>query len=198
MKLLRAKELELMSNSWLEVSRFSIALQEAFYKKYLQAPCTVTFPLGELMNPNLAGHVWVWNLKNCIKPEPITEKHRFNANGLEGCFSIEEQLSTALLMYREVSPERINVFVKNAFNWNLPDNKCINLVERVIQTLTTFQKERNGVRWYSLQDRNNVGHFMVVDGQIIQGAWVNGRYVFDTLADSDTENREAFIQRLTR
>lgn len=117
MKLLTMGEMEQISNRWLAVTARPIAEQDAFYLNHLRVACKVTMPLGELTNPNLSGFVWAWNLKGCIHPEAITDKHRFNANGLEGCFSIDTLLSTAILIYREVSPDRINIFVPNGFCW---------------------------------------------------------------------------------
>jgi hypothetical protein len=116
MRLLTMGEVEHISNDWLAVACLPIPVQDAFWYR-LQVPCKVVMPLGELMNPNLAGYAWVWKLKECIHPEPITDKHRFNANGLEGCFSLGEMLSTAILIYREVPPDRINIFVPNGFRW---------------------------------------------------------------------------------
>lgn len=42
------------------------------------------FPLGELMNPGIAGFVWTWHLKDVLRNARIERHDRFNANGLEG------------------------------------------------------------------------------------------------------------------
>lgn len=117
MRLLTTKEAQQISDDWLAVCELPISEQKKFHKRLIWIDCQVVFPLGELLNPNLAGYAWVWALKQSVHPEPITDKHRFNAQGLEGCFTINEPLSTAILMYREVSPDRINIFVPNGFKW---------------------------------------------------------------------------------
>src|SRR5947209_1892318 len=110
-KLLTMSQMAQISNDWLAVAKLPIyPYQDQFYHR-LQVNCRIVLPLGELFNPRLSGYVWVWKLKHCVKPEPITEKHRFNAQGLEGCFSIDDTLSRAMLLYREVSPDRMNIFV---------------------------------------------------------------------------------------
>ncbi len=117
MRLLTMGEMAQIDNRWLAVTAQPIPEQDAFYQRHLQVACKVTMPLGELLNPNLAGYVWAWRLKGCVHPEPITERHRFNANGLEGCFTLDQMLSTAILIYRETTPDRINIFVPNGFIW---------------------------------------------------------------------------------
>ena len=70
----------------------------------------VEFPLGELMNPNIAGFVWAWNMKGRIKTADITASDHFNAQGLEGKAVIETSYTTALLVASELPEHRCTVY----------------------------------------------------------------------------------------
>ena len=95
MKILKEAEVEKILND----------LQENFngtYDEYRKMNVRLEFPLGEVMNPNIAGFIWAWNLQNKIKTESISKKDRFNAQGLEGKATIELDLVGAVLAYQEL------------------------------------------------------------------------------------------------
>lgn len=121
-KLLKTEEVAQIDEEWVIATTKSIKESNELYAQ-LQIPCEVFLPLGEILNPNLAGYAWVWKLKQCVHPEDITDKHRFNANGLEGCFRLNMMLSSAILLYRETTPDRINIFVSPRFRWPYQDNQ---------------------------------------------------------------------------
>jgi len=76
------------------------------YKKYSKRRVLIEFPLGEIMNPKIAGFVWAWSEKKVIRTEPITEKDKFIAHKTEGKASIPVSLDTALLVWRELPKYR--------------------------------------------------------------------------------------------
>jgi len=73
----------------------------------------VEFPLGELMNPNIAGFAWAWALQRRLVIGDIEESDQFNAQGLEGKACVRTTLSTALLVYRELPPYRCQVLLES-------------------------------------------------------------------------------------
>ena len=88
-----------------EIEKIQKELQENFdqiYDEYRKINVRLEFPLGEIMNPKIAGFVWVWNLMNKIKIETISKKDRFNAQGLEGKATVETDLVGAVLAYWEL------------------------------------------------------------------------------------------------
>ena len=72
----------------------------------------VEFPLGELMNPAIAGFAWAWAMQKRLIVGPIQEGDQFNAQGLEGKVCVPTTLSTALLVYRDLPPYRCQVLLK--------------------------------------------------------------------------------------
>ncbi len=72
----------------------------------------VEFPLGELMNPAIAGFAWAWAMQKRLIVGPIQEGDQFNAQGLEGKVRVRTTLSTALLVYRDLPPYRCQVLLE--------------------------------------------------------------------------------------
>jgi hypothetical protein len=72
----------------------------------------VEFPLGELMNPAIAGFAWAWAMQKRLIVGPIQEGDQFNAQGLEGKVRVHTTLSTALLVYRDLPPYRCQVLLE--------------------------------------------------------------------------------------
>ena len=72
----------------------------------------VEFPLGELMNPAIAGFVWAWAMQKRLVVGSIREGDQFNAQGLEGKVRVRTTLSTALLVYRDLPPYRCQVVME--------------------------------------------------------------------------------------
>ena len=72
----------------------------------------VEFPLGELMNPAIAGFVWAWAMQKRLVVGSIQEGDQFNAQGLEGKVRVRTTLSTALLVYRDLPPYRCQVVME--------------------------------------------------------------------------------------
>ena len=77
----------------------------------------VEFPLGELMNPAIAGFVWAWAMQKRLVVGSIQEGDEFNAQGLEGKVRVRTTLSTALLVYRDLPPYRCQVVMEMEV-WN--------------------------------------------------------------------------------
>jgi hypothetical protein len=74
--------------------------------------CIVEFPLGELID-NLAGLTWAWKMKGIdLTPIPITDKDRFDAQGLEGKIRIHTNLSSAVTIYTQCTPHRCQILLK--------------------------------------------------------------------------------------
>ena len=71
----------------------------------------VEFPLGELMNPAIAGFVWAWAMQKRLVVGSIQEGDQFNAQGLEGKARVRTTLSTALV-YRDLPPYRCQVVME--------------------------------------------------------------------------------------
>ena len=72
-----------------------------------EARVTLRFPLGELTNPGISGFVWAWNMQGKIQTTGITDRDRFNAQGLEGAVEIRDiSLVSALLAVRELPDSR--------------------------------------------------------------------------------------------
>lgn len=82
---------------------------QAFYEAYLTRDAEIHLPLGELMNPKIAGFLWAWKMKGQLSPVGLTGKEGLNAQGLEGKVVIHTLLSTALIVWREVAPYRVAI-----------------------------------------------------------------------------------------
>jgi hypothetical protein len=83
----------------------------------------VEFPLGELMNPRIAGFVWAWAMQTRIATHVIQRGDQFNAQGLpigplwgEGKVRVRTSLSTALLVYDLLPAYRCQILVE-ASSW---------------------------------------------------------------------------------
>lgn len=89
-----------------EIEQMIKNIEEDFdkhYWNYRKQKVLIEFPAGEIMNPNIRGYVWVWHMKGLLKHvQDITEKDKFAAHGIEGKYSIPEDLLSALLIYREL------------------------------------------------------------------------------------------------
>ena len=112
MRRLSRSEIEKISQAWDQTHEWPIAERDAFFDR-LDIDCQIALPLFEILNPKIRTNVWVWWKRDMIKPEPITEKHSFGTQGLEGCFTIEDALPFALLLWEWMQPSyRINIFVE--------------------------------------------------------------------------------------
>ncbi len=85
---------------------------ERWQQEYGQRAAIVEFPLGELMNPRIAGFVWAWALSGRITTAPIPRGDRFNAQGLEGKARVRTDLTVALMIYGELPRCRCQVAVE--------------------------------------------------------------------------------------
>ena len=79
----------------------------------LQVWTRIDLPLGELLNPKLEGWLLGWAMAgHPFTTGPITKRHRFSAQGIEGLMMIEGvSLAHALLASDETSLDRIEIFV---------------------------------------------------------------------------------------
>ena len=112
MKKLSHKKAQALVNAMSEASVGGPKTFDPFYADNgLSGRAWVEFPLGELTNRNIAGFVGVWASKGLIKDYPIDKTDRFNAQGLEGKIRIATTLATALLVYRELPPNRCQLLV---------------------------------------------------------------------------------------
>jgi hypothetical protein len=93
----------------------SVCTDSAFLA-LLEEEVRVDLPLGELLNPAIAGLVIGWKMQ-CLPMAtgPITDQHQFNAQGLEGLVSITMCLAMALLTATKVGRYRMEVFVPPAW-----------------------------------------------------------------------------------
>jgi len=161
MRRLSLAELEQLSNEWCKVLTCPMGEQQAFYDRMDAIACTIAFPLGELMNPNLEGYFWALSLKGLPKPRPITDKHAFGTQSLEGCMEVEERLPLALLLWREAtSPYRLNIFVKGKLTMSdfLADVISVTKVRTVLEELlTTYTLEKAESR--QLQDKHSLEYW---------------------------------------
>jgi len=67
------------------------------------------FPLGELMNPAIAGFVWAWKMQGRIEVCAIPADAHFNAQGLEGMARVHTDLCVALMVWRDLPAHRCNI-----------------------------------------------------------------------------------------
>lgn len=78
---------------------------------YTRTKVTIELPLGELMNPDIAGFVWAWKMHGLIEIAG-SNNHGMAVNGLEGFFYIRTDLATAVLVRDSVHPFRINIYLR--------------------------------------------------------------------------------------
>jgi hypothetical protein len=83
----------------------------------LQVRTRIDLPLGELLNPALEGWLLGWKMAGLpFRTGPITRRHRFSAQGIEGLLTIEGvSLAHALLASDETGLYRIEIFVPRAW-----------------------------------------------------------------------------------
>lgn len=79
---------------------------------YYHQAAVLEFPLGEVTNRALAGFLFVWYHQNKIKIQPITQKDRFDAQGLEGKCVVETTLWTALVAADALPQYRRAVYMR--------------------------------------------------------------------------------------
>ncbi len=85
---------------------------EVLHRKLSNIDAILYLPLGEIANPKISGFVWAWNMQHRLgEPEDITEKDRFNAQGLEGKIKINCcTLMDALTIVRYLDNGRYNIY----------------------------------------------------------------------------------------
>lgn len=105
------QEIEEMLKEMEKASIGGIKTWESAYKKYTGQKAIIEFPVGELMNPKISGYVWTWGMTGKILLNPITEKDRFKAQGLEGKASVPTNLLTALLVWKELPEYRRQIVI---------------------------------------------------------------------------------------
>lgn len=87
-----------------------IKLDDPFWSE-LGQNVFIEMPTGELLNEEISGFVWAWDLKKCIQINlPLTKEDRFIAQGLEGKIRIKTSLATAILVYKECDRFRCNIY----------------------------------------------------------------------------------------
>lgn len=78
----------------------------------LQQEVQVDMPLGELGTTAIESMVKLWKLQGLsMVIGEITDRHQYNAQGMEGLVSITMRLAAALLTATKVDPYRIEIFV---------------------------------------------------------------------------------------
>ena len=161
MRRLSTAELEQLSNEWCKVLACPIDEQQAFYDRLDAIACTIAFPLGELLNPKLAGYFWALSIKGLPKPRPITNKYTFGTQGLEGCMEVDEPLPLALLLWREATtPYRLNIFVKGKLTMSDLVANVISVIKvRTVleELLATYTFEKAESR--ELQDQYSIDYW---------------------------------------
>ena len=161
MRRLSIAEIEHLSNERIKMLNCPLDEQYAFYDRLNAIACTIAFPLGELMNPNLEGYFWALKLKGMPKPRPITNKYAFGTQGLEWCMEVDESLPLALVLWREAtSPDRLNIFVKGRFTMSdfianvISVTKVRTVLEELLATYT-FEKAEG----QKLQDQYSIDYW---------------------------------------
>ena len=82
------------------------------YEEFHKKPAKFFVPCGELANKNIAGFVWALNMKNQISaPMRITEKDKFEAQGIEGKVEfLNVDLMDCLIYAGFMEPGRYNIY----------------------------------------------------------------------------------------
>ena len=110
MRLLSATEIDRLDSELAAAAgSCNLAQYSAWADSMGDSPALVEFPLGELTNGRIGGFVWVWGMKGIVQSARIDSGDRFNAQGLEGKCTIPVTLTTALLVYRELPPNRCQI-----------------------------------------------------------------------------------------
>jgi hypothetical protein len=111
-KKLKKPELQALVTRFEAVGKQGIERTDPAFLALLEEEVRLDLPLGELLNPAIAGLVMVWKIQ-CLPmvTGPITDQHQFNAQGLEGLVSITMRLAMTLLTATKVDLYRMDVFV---------------------------------------------------------------------------------------
>lgn len=116
MRKLTKSELQSLVTRYKAIGKRGIEQTDPGFLGLLDQEVRLDLPLGELLNPALAGLVIVWKLSGLpMVTGPITDQHQFNAQGLEGLVSITMRLAMALLTATKVDLRRMDVFVPPAW-----------------------------------------------------------------------------------
>jgi len=105
-RIISKEEIGKMLEEIQKASMSGVETWEPVWEKYINQKALIEFPLGEFMNTTIQGYIAGWNLYKKIQTKPITEKDKFNAQGLEGKASVPVNLFTALLVWRELPEYR--------------------------------------------------------------------------------------------
>lgn len=105
-RILTEKEIAMMLLELEEAGGKGESAWNRVWNQYTQRKALLEFPLGEVMNPKISGYAWAWNMRKILKTKAITEKDRFEAQGLEGKVSVQIPLLSALLAWRELPEHR--------------------------------------------------------------------------------------------
>lgn len=109
MKKQTRKELKQASEAMDAANRAGPKAWDVFLDEH-EMNAKVEFPLGELMNPDIAGYVWAWAMQQRINHASIGKRDGFRAQGLEGKAVVETTFATALLVWRDLPAYRCNVY----------------------------------------------------------------------------------------
>jgi hypothetical protein len=116
MKKLTKGELQALVQRFKAIGKQGVEQTDPVFTALLEEQVQVDMPLGELLNPKIEGLVMVWQMAGIpFVTGEITDKHQFNAQGLEGLVSITVRLAMALLTATMVELNRIEVFVPPAW-----------------------------------------------------------------------------------
>lgn len=86
----------------------------AWYAEANQVSVRIEMPAGELTNQLITGYIWAWGAQKRIETAPITGKDTFAAQGLEGKAVVRGvALTTALLVWQNVDPRRIALYIES-------------------------------------------------------------------------------------
>ena len=116
MKKLKKPELQVLVARFKAVGKQGIERTNAGFLALLEEEVRLDMPLGELLNPDLAGLVMAWKFQ-CLPmvTGSITDQHQLDAQGMEGLVSITMRLAMALLTATKVELNRMDVFVPPAW-----------------------------------------------------------------------------------
>jgi hypothetical protein len=115
-----------------EIEQFRIILREGMkdgdtltarhVSRALDVSTQIDLPLGELLNPHLAGWIWGWQLSGKIgKTGAIPPGHQFSAQGIEGMVTIVRiSFIHALLVSDDTGLNRIEIFVPRIWTYRGP------------------------------------------------------------------------------
>ena len=96
---------------------------DPYYDEHCQTKATLLIPCGELMNENIRGFVLAWNMKGAINFCPVPDKVQLKAHGLEGAFTVQTSLVTALIVYGELPEYRCAIAIEKQVPQLLRNNR---------------------------------------------------------------------------